>query len=59
MGVAGHGDHPAVGSSSQQAHQPGCEREVPEVVGAELKLEAIRSARRRRHHDARVVDEQV
>ena len=35
------------------------EQEVPEVVGAELKLEAVRRAMSRRRHHARVVDQQV
>ena len=55
--VAGRGDrHDAAGDVLEQ--QVG-EREVAEVVGAELQLEAVGGAAQRRHHHAGVVDQQV
>ena len=44
----------------QQGQQPGDERDVAEMVGAELQLETVRGGLAvRRGHDARVVDQQV
>ena len=51
----GNGDDAAADVLEQQVG----EREVAEVVGAELELEAVGRAGQRRHHDAGVVDEQV
>ena len=54
------GDDPrrASRSASASSSMPG-EREVAEVVGAELQLEAVGGLAARRHHHAGVVDEQV
>ena len=55
--VRARGDHDdAVGDLGQQ--QVG-EREVAEVVGAELQLEAVLGATERRVHHARVVDQDI
>jgi hypothetical protein len=49
----------APGRLLQQRQELRGEREVPEVVGPELRLEAVTRAAARRHHDARVVHQHV
>ena len=46
-------------AGGERVEQQAGEREVAEVVGAELQLEAVRGHRARRHHHAGVVDEDV
>src|SRR6202011_1881447 len=51
----GDGDHASGDNVQQQVGQ----REVAEVVGAELELEAVDGARQRGDHHAGVVDQEV
>ena len=53
VGVARYGDHTAREVGQQQVRQ----REVPEVVGAELQLESVARAPERRNEHAGIVDE--
>jgi hypothetical protein len=46
------------GPAQGRQQQPG-QREVAQVVGPELELEALLGQRPRRHHHARVVDQHV
>jgi hypothetical protein len=55
MGAGGDCHDPPADVLEQQVG----EREVAEVVGAELQLEALRGASERRRHHAGVVDQQV
>jgi len=59
VGVARDCHHARVRASLQLADQARGEREVAEVVGAELQLEAIPCLPPRRRHHARVVDQQI
>ena len=56
----GHGDHPRVRRCEESGQEQAREREVAEVVGAELQLvTVVRLAVLRRRHHAGVVDQQV
>ena len=48
-----------VGAGGERVEQQAGEREVAEVVGAELELEAVGGLAARRHHHPGVVDQQV
>jgi hypothetical protein len=56
---AADGDDPGTRDGQEPIKQQAGEREVTEMVGAELQLEAVLGGRLRRPHHARVVDQQV
>jgi hypothetical protein len=57
--AAAHGHHAGVRAGEQRRQQQRGEREVAQVVGAELALEPVDRALARQHHHARVVHQQV
>ena len=52
-------DHARARGFLQRIHQQSGEREMTQVIGPYLHLEAIFSTAKRYGHDARIVDEQI
>ena len=59
VGAGRHRDDPRARPGDQCGQEEAGEREVAEVVGPELHLEAVGGRATRDRHDARVVDQQV
>ena len=59
VGAAGDRDHAGPFRRPQQWQEQAGQGEVPKVVGADLQLETVDGAPRRRVHDTGVVDEHV
>ena len=57
--VAADGHHPGPGPPGHPVEQQPAQREMAQVVDAELQLEAVGGDPVRRHHDPGVVDQQV
>ena len=57
--VAAHRDDPGARLGEETGQQPAGEREVTEMVGAELHLEAVGGLALRQRHDPGVVDQDV